>query len=231
MRTVPVAKNPSVRSYLQLLSAVGFIALGLPVALLLYSLLAPGRPGLPGSISAYYYTPMRNLLVGCLCAIALFNLSVRGYEWRDELAGWVAAVCALGAAFCPTLPPAGPWTAREQALSAAHNAFAEVFFITLAVMCLTLFRTTARNRTLTRNKRRRNRVYTVCGTVMALCGVVEFICHRMQPIPMWGPVGSIFCCEFVALEAFGVAWLAKGKTLRMGKKTGRAAKDKQAVGV
>lgn len=219
MRTVAAAKNPLVLSYLELRSAVGLIALGLPAALLGYSWLAPGRHALPMSISAYYYTPMRNLLVGCLCAIGFFNLCARGYEWRDELAGFISAVCALGMAFCPTLPPQGPWTAREQALSQAHNAFAEIFFITLAAMCLMLFRTTARNRTVTRNKQRRNLVYTVCGTVMAVCGVVEFVCHRMQPIPMWGPVGSIFCSELVALEAFGVAWLAKGKTLRMGKKS------------
>ena len=96
-------------------------------------------------------------------------------------------------------------------MGALHNYFAEMFFITLATMCLALFRTTAANRTTTRNKRRRNTVYTVCGGLMAVCGVVDFICHHMRPSPQWGPVGSIFCCEGVALEAFGVAWLVKGK--------------------
>lgn len=223
MRVVPVAKDPRVRSYLELRSAVGWIALGLPVMLLgwsvvasslpppLHARIAPGQPALPSSFSAYYYTPMRNLLVGCLCAIGFFNLCARGYEWRDEVAGWVSAICALGMAFCPTAPPGGG-SALSQTLSAAHNDFAEVFFITLALMCLALFRTTASNRRLTRAKRRRNLVYLVCGLVMAVCGVVDFICHRLRPIPMWGPVGSIFCCELVALEAFGIAWLVKGKT-------------------
>jgi hypothetical protein len=228
MRTVAAAKNPLVRSYLELRSAVGFIALGLPLALLGYSWLAPGRHALPMSISAYYYTPMRNLLVGCLCAIGFFNLCARGYEWRDELAGFISSVCAFGAAFCPTFPP-GPTTRLEREMGALHNYFAELFFITLAFMCLFLFRTTARNRTVTRNKRRRNRVYTVCGIMMALSGVVDFVCHRMRPIPMWGPVGSIFCCELVALEAFGVAWLAKGKTFLTGH-SGRAWARKQRDG-
>jgi hypothetical protein len=211
VRVVPEAKDPRVRSYLELRSAVGWIALGLPPVLLLSSWLLPGRHDIPASISGYYYTPMRNVLEGSLCAIGFFNLCARGYEWRDELAGIVSALCALGCAFCPTFPPGGG-TRLEDRLGTLHNYFAELFFITLAIMCLALFRSTAANRTRTRNKRRRNTVYTICGTVMAVCGVVDFICHRMRPIPHVGPLGSIFCCEMIALEAFGVAWLVKGKT-------------------
>ncbi|MGC2638110.1 MAG: hypothetical protein WA294_13085 [Acidobacteriaceae bacterium] len=224
MRVVPVAKNPMVRSYLELRSAVGWIALGLPWVLLFWSVaVAPNwvwaplpadgaaRPWLPASISAYYYTPMRNVLVGCLCAIGFFNLCARGYEWRDELAGIVSALCALGCAFCPTYPPGGG-TPLQNRLGAAHNYFAELFFLTLAIMCLVLFRSTAANRTTTRNKRRRNLVYSICGRIMAICGIADFFFHRMRPIPHWGPIGSIFCCEMIALEAFGVAWLVKGKS-------------------
>jgi hypothetical protein len=211
MRVVPEAKDPRVRSYLELRSAVGWIALGLPLVLLLSSWLVPSERGIPASISGYYYTPMRNVLEGSLCAIGFFNLCARGYEWRDEAAGIVSALCALGCAFCPTFPPGGG-TPFQERLGTLHNYFAEVFFITLAVMCLALFRSTAANRTPTRNKRRRNAVYTICGIVMAACGVVDFICHGMRPIPHIGPLGSIFCCEAIALEAFGVAWLVKGKT-------------------
>ena len=213
MRVAGHAKNPAVLSYRSLRRAVGWIAVGLPPTLLLYSLIVPGAQPVPASISAYYYTPMGNVLVGSLCAIAFFNLCARGYDWRDELAGVVSAVSALGMAFCPTWPP---WGGGRYALrmSDLHNAFAAVFFTTLAVMCLVLFRSTARNRTLTRAKRRRNTVFLICGVIMVLCGVVDFFCHRMSPIPTWGPVGSIFCCEFVALEAFGVAWLVKGKSFR-----------------
>ncbi|HSY03380.1 MAG TPA: hypothetical protein VK819_14555 [Acidobacteriaceae bacterium] len=223
MRVVAAAKNPIVASYLQLRTTVGWIALGLPLSLLLYSWVMRGERVLPASISAYYYTPMRNVLVGCLCAIGFFNLSARGYEWRDEVAGIVSAICALGLAFCPTFPPWGGSPVQRR-MGALHNYFAEVFFITLAIMCLALFRTTAANRTRTRNKRRRNMVYTVCGGLMAVCGVVDFICHRMRPIPQWGPVGSIFCCEMVALEAFGVAWLVKGKQFLGRKRRGQEAR-------
>jgi hypothetical protein len=212
MRVVPEAKDPRVRSYLELRSAVGWIALGLPPVLLLSSWLVPSEHGIiPASISAYYYTPMRNVIEGSLCAIGFFNLCARGYEWRDEVAGHFSALCAFGVAFCPTFPP-GPDTPLQHRLGTLHNYFAEMFFITLAIMCLVLFRSTAANRTRTRNKRRRNTVYAVCGTVMAVCGGFDFVFHRMRPIPHIGPVGSIFLCEAIALEAFGVAWLVKGKT-------------------
>lgn len=219
MRVVRHARNPAVLSYHALRQAVGCIAISLPVALLLWSLVAGGKQQIPFAISAYYYTPMRDVLVGSLCAIGFFNLCARGYDWRDELAGLVSAISALGLAFCPTWPPGGG-DRLAQRLSEAHHFFAELFFATLAVMCLVLFRTTAVNRTLTRAKRRRNMVYLVCGIVMLVCGVVDFVCQQMRPIPTWGPVGSIFCCEFVALEAFGIAWLVKGKTFRKNKRRG-----------
>jgi hypothetical protein len=221
MRVVSAARDPRVRSYLELRTAVGWIALGLPPALLLSSWFLPSQHNIPVSISAYYYTPMRNVLEGSMFAIGFFNLCARGYEWRDEVAGFVSAVGAFGVALCPTFPPRGG-TPFDHKLGTAHNYFAELFFMTLAIMCLALFRTTAVNRATTRNKRRRNRVYTLCGTVMAVCGVVDFVCHRMRPIPQWGPVGSIFCCEAVALEAFGVAWLVKGKTFLATKRKPRA---------
>jgi hypothetical protein len=219
MRVVPEAKDPRVRSYLELRSAVGWIALGLPPVLLFSSWLVPSEHGIPASISGYYYTPMRNVLEGSLCAIGFFNLCARGYEWRDELAGVVSALCALGCAFCPTFPPSGG-TPLQIRLGTLHNYFAELFFVTLAIMCLALFRSTAANRTRTRNKQRRNAVYTICGTVMAICGVVDFVCHNLRPIPHIGALGSIFLCEMIALEAFGVAWLVKGKTILGTKRRG-----------
>ena len=216
MPVVAHARNPVVLSYHALRQAVGWIAVCLPVVLLLSSWLTPGE-GIPFAISGYYYTPMRDVLVGSLCAIGFFNLCARGYDWRDELAGLVSAISALGLAFFPTWPPPGyptPSLRMAHRFNEAHHIFAELFFSTLAIMCLALFRTTAANRRMTRAKRRRNTIYLVCGIVMVVCGVVDFICQHMRPIPAWGPLGSILVCEFVALEAFGIAWLVKGKTFR-----------------
>jgi len=40
-------------------------------------------PGIQDSISSYYYTDMRDVLVGSLCAIGVFLWSYRGYDDPD----------------------------------------------------------------------------------------------------------------------------------------------------
>ena len=97
MLLAPSAKDPARLSYFALRKAVGGIALALPFAVAIPWLLYCHT--LEGSISYYYYTGMRNLFEGSLCAIALFQLFCRGYDVWDELAGILSGVFALGVAF------------------------------------------------------------------------------------------------------------------------------------
>jgi hypothetical protein len=59
---------------------------------------------LASSISSYYYTGMRNLFVGSLCAFSMFMLCCRGYDKKDEIAGILSSMFALGVAFFRTSP-------------------------------------------------------------------------------------------------------------------------------
>ena len=220
MPQVPKAKNPAVRSYLELRKVVGWIALGLPFALIIPWLIL-GHNILPSSISGYYYTGMRNLFEGSLCAIAMFNLCCRGYDWKDEAAGIFSAACALGVAFCPTTPDAATlarWhklvpTNCQIYLGNAHLVFASLLFITLAYFCLVLFRTTAADRKVTRRKRQRNRVYSVCGWAILASIVLIILYGKLGWTNLIGHLGAMFCFETTALVAFGVAWLVKGETI------------------
>jgi hypothetical protein len=207
------ARSPEVLSYLTLRKAVGWIALCLPFALIVPWWLIRGD-GLPSSISGYYYTGMRNLLVGSLCAIGMFNLCCRGYDRKDEAAGIFSALCAIGVAFCP-LRPQGAATADQRIVGRFHIVFAILLFLTLAYFCLVLFRMTAANVVLTRNKILRNRVYTVCGCVI-LASIVIIPVLGMFGVEHLGPFGVMFCFETTALVAFGVAWLVKGETILEG---------------
>src|SRR5215469_3782722 len=101
MRVVPQT-DPEVLTYLALRKAVGFVALGLPFVLAMVWAIISHR--LESSISGYYYTDMRNVFVGSLCAISMFMLCCRGYDKNDEIAGYLSAVCALGVAFFPCSP-------------------------------------------------------------------------------------------------------------------------------
>ena len=206
------ARDPAVSSYLELRRAVGWVALGLPFALVIPWWVL-GSHTLPSSISEYYYTGMRNLFEGSLCAIAMFNLCCRGYDWKDEAAGAFSAVCALGVAFCPTTPDSGVPSPFQQHVGYAHLVFASLLFITLAYFCLVLFRTTALNRRVTRRKLQRNKVYSVCGWAILISIVLIILCKLLGRMYLIGNLGAMFCFETAALVAFGVAWLVKGETI------------------
>lgn len=92
MHLAPNATDPAQLSYFALRRAVRGIALGLPFAVAIPWFLYTHT--LEGSIS-YYYTGMRNLFEGSLCAIARFQLFCRGYDQWDELAGILSGVFAL----------------------------------------------------------------------------------------------------------------------------------------
>ena len=83
-----------VLSYLGLRKAIGLIGMTLPFVLA-FGKVAFESPGLQSSVSAYYYTVMRDVFVGSMCALAVFFMSYRGYEPQDALAGKLTCVFAL----------------------------------------------------------------------------------------------------------------------------------------
>ena len=101
-----------VLSYLDLRKAVGIIGFALPFVLAFGKILLQGS-GIQSSISGYYYTDMRNVFVGSLCAIGVFLMSTRGYDRKDEIAGILACVFAVGVALFPTTPDIGA-TSRDK---------------------------------------------------------------------------------------------------------------------
>jgi hypothetical protein len=141
-------RNELIISYLFLRKIVGWIGGLLPIVLIgggmLFVTMSP-----PGSMSGYYYTAMRDVLVGALCVIGIF---LAGYDGYDELDRWITNVAGLGAigvAFFPTKPPLcapgariclPPTVARipvsQQVVGGFHVFFAAVTFIALGLMAL-----------------------------------------------------------------------------------------------
>ena len=202
----PAPKSPETLTYLELRKAVGFIAIGLPFGVALPRLIL--RHSLEGSISAYYYTSSRNLLVGSLCAIAMFLLCCRGFDNKDLIAGGLAALFALGVAFFPTKPEYP--TQTELTIGHVHVIAATLLFSTLAVFCLWLFKMTAQGVRLTKKKVERNRVYTVCGVIIVGSMVAIGVCRLLNVKTILG-IGPWLIFETTALWAFGFAWLTKGE--------------------
>jgi hypothetical protein len=200
---------------------VGIIALALPFALIggniVFTPLGPTgtwpHPLFQGSISDYYWTPMGTFLVGSLCAIAMFLMGCRGYNWQDEIAGYVACGFALGVAFCPTTPDTPNPTGLENALGWAHEIFAALMFLVLAYFCLYLFTKTSPDGNPTQRKIQRNTVYLVCGWIMIGSMVVMTSLHIPAVGSLVQHINMLLIFETVCLLAFGVAWLTKGEAL------------------
>jgi hypothetical protein len=208
-------------SYLTLRKCVGGIGALLPFVLLIGNELI--GHGTEPSMSAYYYTPMRNVWVGALCALGIFLITYDGWDLPDEVITNIAGVSTLGAALCPTTPLTGQVTAREMTVGTFHLAFAAVTFLMLGLMSLRFATRAAMPPGLPLRKRigyalgftppgdstataAEITVYRASGFVI-LVGVAIF-----YPMTKAG-WDWLLVLEAVMLVAFGVAWFLKGTTL------------------
>src|SRR5262249_30278534 len=130
-------RDPGLISYLTLRKFVGLIGISLPFALVIIHTLLAHQAVLLGSVSGYYYTDVRGVLVGSLCAIGVFLFAYHGYnDWDDRLTN-AAGVFAIGVALFPTAPVNPSPLARN--ISYVHLACAGLLFAVLAVIPLWQF--------------------------------------------------------------------------------------------
>jgi len=195
---------------------IGYLGLFIPFLLIIVAGLRP-VDALPhwellGSISAYYYSGASDLFVGLLVALGLFLLTYRGYRnryrWADRSAAIIAGTAALGVAFFPAETPSKALTLDwwTPATAIVHYVSAVILFAVFAVYSLWLFRLTSDGERPTPGKRRRNRVYLVCGIVI-VAGMAWALFAGLRG-------ESIFWPETVTLAAFAVSWLVKGHAYR-----------------
>jgi hypothetical protein len=211
MKQLSEPNDSLVLSYLGLRKAVGIIGFLLPFVLAFGKMLLQG-PGIQGSISGYYYSDMRDVFVGSLCAIGVFLMSCRGYDLRDEIAGYLACVFAIGVALFPTTPYVNS-TAHDQLIGALHYSFAALFFLTLAYFSLALFTKSDPAKIPTPQKRKRNTVYRVCGYTILACILLTAVVSLPSVKPLVERLTPVFWLESAAVVAFGVSWLTKGETI------------------
>ncbi|RSM70213.1 DUF998 domain-containing protein [Amycolatopsis sp. WAC 01375] len=202
------ASDNLVHNYLFLRRAIGFLGIGLPFVLIFGKLAVDGG-GLLNSISGYYYSGMRDVWVGVMCAIGVFLLSYRGYGRVDDIAGNIAAVAAVGVALFPTTPSNGDRV--DEIIGILHLGFAAVFFLTLAFFCIVLF-TKSDKEIPGARKPERNRLYVASGVVMLVCLALIVLCGLVFDAETRSLYPALWL-ESVAILAFGVAWLTKGGTL------------------
>jgi len=204
-----VLSRPKILSYPGLRRSGGYLGIALPFVLVLGQVVLRCSPAVQDSISAYYHTDLRNILVGDLCAVAVFLVACKGYTKVDALFGDLAGVCAVGVAFFPTNCTGCPKTI----ISMLHATFASLLFLQLAIFCLVLFTKTVPDKTPTPEKLARNRVYRVCGCLILVCIVLSLVTSIPWVKPLLGWSDYLFFYESIAVVSFGVAWTTKGGTI------------------
>ena len=216
------ASHQLVASFLTNGRVIGWLGYFLPASLLTWSLLTGSS--IRGSLSEYYYTPVRDLLVGTLCAMAVFLWSYRGFSHRsddlvaDRRTGKVAGVAAMVIAFSPLRPRQDDRCTLVQcmigteAADVVHAIAAVVFFVSLALFSLVLL-----PRSAIPGPRRRARIwlYRLCGLIILLAVASLVVWKYLPPeiIFALGHYKPIFWIETVAIWAYATAWTVRGRTL------------------
>ncbi len=197
-------------AYTYLQRAVALIAVFLPIVVVLGHYVSGGRE-LLGSISAYYYTHMGNVFVGSLCALAVFFLSynyrpVRSFELDRKLSR-LACVLAVGVAVFPTASVGEAAAGAAAVVSALHRTFAVALFVLLGVFAHFIFTQTSSSAPMTPEKKKRNRLYRICGKVIFGSLAAGLAAAILKPPSSWHVLLGV---ETVCVWAFGISWLVKG---------------------
>jgi hypothetical protein len=203
--------DPLVLSYLALRKAVGIVGFALPFALGIGGFLL-SRQGIQITMSAYYYTGMRNVFVASLCSIRIFLMSTRGYDLNDEITGRLAAFFAIGIALFPTTPAVDA-TSHAKTIGTIHLSCAALFYLTVAFISIVLFTKTSEGSVPTPQKLQRNTVYRVCGFAILACISLILLFELLPNKTALEKLTPVFWLESIASAAFGVSWLVKGETI------------------
>ena len=214
----PPPPHPLVVSARTLRQSIGLLALLLPVLLGAGGLFV-GVPLQP-SLSAYVHTPLRDLFVGPLAAIAVLFFCYRGHDRFEDLTANLACVFALGLAFFPLDADAEPPFSRTPA-GLVHVVAGGGFFLTLAVYSLLHFprRPAADDPDPRRREPQRvgrNRLYRLSGAVIlvSMAGMaVYLLLLPAGPRAAADRYRTLFWLESLAVWAFAAAWLIKGRIL------------------
>jgi hypothetical protein len=220
--------RPMVMSYMTMRKFVGGIGILLPFVLYVGNQII--GYGVQPSMSGYYYTPMRNIFIGALCALAIFLITYDGWDRADTVITNVAGIGTVGTALCPTSPVNA--TGHQAVVGIFHLSFAGFTFVLLAVMSLRFakrvptpaglsfwqrvcyalgFTPPGSSRTTTAELV----TYRVSGFTLLVCLALIYPMSKVYS-------DSLLVLEMIMLVSFGVAWLVKGTTLLRGKDGGTA---------
>jgi hypothetical protein len=205
----PTHEPRYVRSYVFTRFAIGVLGVALPPLLvLLEPALFDGLPAPRGSLSAYYYSGVREIFVGGLWAIGVFLFVYKflDFTWESVLSS-VAGVAAILVAVFPTERPGDgvaptPFQVKlgEDVVTGIHYGVAAVFIGLLVPIVLFFARDEGR-----RGRARWRSFHTVSAALILFGALLAAFAGITG-----GPDKGVLYGEWIAIWAFGASWLVKG---------------------
>ena len=201
-----------VRSYVFTRFAIGLLGVLLPpVLVLLEPALFDGLPFPRGSLSAYYYSGLREVFVGGLWAIGVFLVVYKAldFSWESLLSSLAGAAAVLVAVFPTERPGAGvtptPFQVKfgESVVTAIHYGAAIAFIVLLVPIVLFFARDEGR---------REHRSWQGFHTLSAAFILFGAALAAFAGIT-GGPDKGVLFGEWIAIWAFAASWLTKGAEL------------------
>jgi hypothetical protein len=211
-------------SYNKLRQTIGLLGIALPVLIYLHLLFVSHYGVLQDSISHYYYTVSNVWFIGILWGLGLVLIFYPAYKnesKKDTLLTTISGICALCVSLFPTNANSNdacaiftydnsPWRAGF------HYACAAGMLLIFSYMSIKIFTKTTIGNDLTLDvnlwKRKRNRVFKVCGWMtmlsVACIGIITLLELKWTNMPI--TTKYTFWLEVTALVPFGIAWLIKG---------------------
>ncbi len=210
MRLAPARRPQDGQTVRRLRLGIGVVGVALPVVLVAGHTLVTGRLTLLSSLSAYYFTELRDVFVGSLCAIGVFLVSYR-HRRLDDLLSTIAGALAIVVALFPaaTQQPGSAITSGDVVVGRVHQVAAAALFVILALFCHVLF---PRRDPGAVHTRVRTGLYHACGGLI-LTAIAVGLASNALPESTRDVLRPLFWCETVAVLAFGVAWFAKGESM------------------
>ncbi len=197
-------------SYNTLRRSVGILGIALPLIMVVGSIALDNENQILNSISSYAHLRIGNGFVGILCAVSLFMFSYLGYDYKDNIAGHLAGIFALGIAFFPnnTCDP-------STIINKLHLISASLFFLTLIYFSLRLFPKSDKDKKdWGKPKKNRNKVYYTCGfTMLGALLSVAVIMIWFKNVLWLMDLDPVFWFETIMLVAFGISWITKGQMI------------------
>jgi len=194
---------------------VGFIAVALPPVVLFGNMLFEWKWVLLGSISGSYYTHMRGVFSGSLCAIGVFLIAYR-YQALDDKWSTRAGILAIIVALVPTTPDrsTGAVSRLQVWAGGVHFVAAASLFAVLAYFCLYIFTHSRDSDTKTPQKNVRTLIYLCTGGLIVAAILAALLIAVAVPRSVRDSWNTLFWCETAAVLSFAVAWLTKGGAFR-----------------